>query len=203
MNWIKDNLVICAILCVILTALTWEFYLSERLQVSSNETAPIDTSTEQSAIEMDDHPPEHEKNQTNSTYYVDVKGEIQNPDVYQVDQSDRVIDVIEKAGGFNDEADTLSINLAERVYDEMVITVYPLGEENESVQAEPTHDRIRINIADQAELERLPGIGESKAQAILAYRDENGPFHSTADLENISGIGAKTVEQLEDYIQLP
>lgn len=55
-------------------------------------------------------------------------------------------------------------------------------------------DAININTADVAVLASLNGIGESKAKAIVAYRDENGPFQSVEDLANVKGIGARTVE---------
>lgn len=61
---------------------------------------------------------------------------------------------------------------------------------------------VNINTADQAELESLPGIGTVKAQAILAYRSQNGPFQSLEELLEVDGIGEKTLEKLKGYITI-
>ncbi len=64
------------------------------------------------------------------------------------------------------------------------------------------HHQIRVNInsANESELTTLPGIGPSKAQAIISYRDENGRFQTVEDLKNVSGIGDKTFEKLKEFI---
>src|SRR5699024_1789665 len=109
-------------------------------------------------------PTEHELKSTNEKLYVDLKGEVYQPGVYLVDPDDRVIDVIESAGGFTNDADENQINLAEKVYDAMVIYV-PSHADSEQlvVQSDANHGKIRINQASQAELEQLPGIGAAKA----------------------------------------
>lgn len=63
-------------------------------------------------------------------------------------------------------------------------------------------ERIPVNTADVYELDRLPGIGPAKAQAIVTYREEHGPFQSTDQLLEVSGIGQATLEGLLDYITL-
>jgi competence protein ComEA len=138
--------------------------------------------------------------------FVDVKGEVLSPGVYKVDESSRVQELIKLAGGFTNHADRNAINLAQRVKDEMVIYVPKLGESQMVWTGEGTQSNqsalININDADQAELETLPGIGPSKATAIIAYREENGFFKSIEDLRNVSGIGDKSLEKLKELITI-
>ena len=148
----------------------------------------------------------HEVNEEISTYLIDVKGQIQFPGVYEVTSDLRVHDVIILAGGFLDTANTNTINLAQKIQDEMVIYVPHLEEENqtfiENWSASQNEGKISINRATESELQTLPGIGPSKASAIIKYRDEFGKFNSIDELTNVSGIGSKTLENLRDYIEL-
>jgi len=142
---------------------------------------------------------------------VDVKGQIKQPGVYQANTGERVIDVISRAGGLTDQADQTQINFAEHVADEMVVYVPAKGEaadaiastmdnQNSTGSGSQEQGKININKADSTELQNLPGIGPSKAAAILEYRNTNGPFKTVEDLKNISGIGDKTFEKLKDLI---
>ncbi|GLO66639.1 helix-hairpin-helix domain-containing protein [Oceanobacillus kimchii] len=139
------------------------------------------------------------------SFVVDVKGAVQNPGVYTVKQNDRIHDVIELAGGFSVDADQSQVNLAQLVQDEMIIAVPKQGDQDTNISADmdKANEKIRINYASVQEIEQLPGIGPSKAEAIFQYREENGLFRELEDLLNISGIGEKTVESLKDYIQIP
>lgn len=142
---------------------------------------------------------------------VDVKGAVENPGVYEVRMDERVIDVIEKAGGLKEGADERKINFAQRVTDEMVLNIPLIGEEGEnmivSAGAGPTPTstsqeagKININTATSDELQNLPGIGPSKAEAIIAYREDSGLFQTIDDLKLVTGIGDKTLEKLQDFI---
>lgn len=133
---------------------------------------------------------------------VDVKGEVQQPGVYQVDQNARVHDVIELAGGFTKKANQLHVNLAQKVQDEMVIII-PNESSEESNTMGIANDKVRLNYASEAEIETINGIGPSKAQAIVKYREEHGLFKTIEDLLEISGIGEKTLENIRDQIQIP
>jgi competence protein ComEA len=108
---------------------------------------------------------------------VDVKGQIKLPGVYQANTSERVIDVISRAGGLTDKADQGQVNFAEHVQDEMIIYIPAKGEE--VLPSAPTggsqitnsgnqkESKININKADETELQNLPGIGPAKAAAII------------------------------------
>ncbi|MGE7919535.1 helix-hairpin-helix domain-containing protein [Viridibacillus sp. NPDC093762] len=152
---------------------------------------------------------------------VDVKGAVKNPGVYSLSADSRVIDAILLAEGYSKNADSVSINHAQRLQDEMVIYVPKIGEEPSeiqeiaSVQQSTTtpftqsgsggqtgsqSDKVNLNTADEAALMTLNGVGPSKAKAILSYRDDSGPFKMIEDLKNVSGIGDKTFENLRDFI---
>lgn len=163
-------------------------------------------------------------------FKVDIKGEIVNPGIYSLDASSRVIDVIEKAGGLTQNANTTVINLSKKITDEMVIIIYS----NEQVQnfsktkeveqqvqqnciqpdenslkndaciteSTNTSSKVSINNASLEQLQTLPGIGASKAQDIINYRTDNGPFQSIEDIKNVSGIGDAVFAKIKDYITL-
>ncbi|MBA2173530.1 helix-hairpin-helix domain-containing protein [Halobacillus locisalis] len=133
---------------------------------------------------------------------VDLKGEVVKPGVYVVKAGMRVDDVISMAGGMTGSADVTSINLAQLLQDEMVILVLPIGE-SAPTSASSASVFLPINQATKEEIEGLSGIGPSKAQAIVDYREEHGPFSSKEELLNISGIGEKTLEGMEDEIRIP
>lgn len=140
---------------------------------------------------------------------VDIKGEINEPGVYFMNNGDRLVDLIERAGGLTKNANEKSLNLAMKLTDEMVIVVpndkdETLDEyhiiENGTVD---NNDKLAINKASLEELTRLNGIGPKKAQAIIDYIEENGPFNTVDDILNVSGIGEKTLESFKDEIIVP
>ncbi|WP_416149294.1 helix-hairpin-helix domain-containing protein [Salipaludibacillus sp. HK11] len=137
---------------------------------------------------------------------VDIKGEVVKPGVYGVQSGERVHDAINKAGGFTEDANESSINLAERCYDEMVIYVPSFDEEDVNIMETTLkgnqQEGIVINQASATELTALPGIGPAKAEAIVAYREENGPFQTVEEIIQVPGIGEKTLEAIRDEIWL-
>lgn len=144
-----------------------------------------------------------ETQQENDTVIVDVKGAVKYPGVYEVASESRVNDVILKAGGLTDEANEQRVNLAEVVYDEMLIYVPTIDELLDDGMTLEQANKIRVNQATAEELQSLSGIGPAKAEAIIQYRDENGPFKAVEDLLNVPGIGQKTLENIVDNIQIP
>lgn len=178
-----------------------------------------------------------EENSGSLKVYVDIKGAVNNPGVYEIEEDKKVIDVVELAGGFTGQADTSMINLAKKVSDEMVIIIYTIDEvkkaqeentiikivDQECVCPEISNDAclkeevsknsddkdstsntetntININSATIEELLTLSGIGESKAKAIIEYREENGNFKNIEDIMNVPGIGEALYEKIKDNI---
>lgn len=145
-----------------------------------------------------------QRNETSNVIMVDVKGEVERPGVYEMREGQRVIDVIEQAGGLTSSADQTSVNLAMLLADEMVIYVATINDQQpQQVETMNESNKIRINVADIDELTQIPGIGEQKAKAIIQYREEHGYFNSAEDLLNISGIGEKTLERIQEFIMVP
>lgn len=155
---------------------------------------------------------ENQLEQEPQVMMVDVKGQIKLPGVYKATPGERIIDIIGRAGGLTEQADQSKINLSEHLRDEMVVYIPSLGEEGvlppissgggmaPSGGSGQTQGKININMADEAQLQNLPGIGPAKAAAIIEYRQSSGPFKAVEDLKNISGIGDKTFEKLKDLV---
>ena len=138
--------------------------------------------------------------------FVDIKGEVKKPGVYQMKAGDRVKDAIDAAGGLTAEADSQKVNLAQRVEDQMVIVVPKVGEEAEAIPAGATskevskEGKVNINTATVEELKTLKGVGEKKAEAIIEYRKKNGSFQTKEDLMKVRGIGKKLFESFQERI---
>ena len=155
-------------------------------------------------------PQEVEDKTTISTViYVDVKGEVHHPGVYQMKAENRVKDLIEAAGGFTPLADDHKLNLSQLLEDQMVIVVPKKGEEvNSELAQAPTSQKkevgkegkVNINTATVEELKTLKGIGEKKAEAIIEYRKKNGSFKNKEELMKVRGIGKKLYESFQERV---
>ena len=138
--------------------------------------------------------------------FVDIKGAVKNPGVYQMKVGDRVKDALDAAGGLTAEADSQKVNLAQRVEDQMVIVVPKVGEEAEAIPAgamskeASKEGKVNINTATVEELKTLKGVGEKKAEAIIEYRKKNGSFKTKEDLMKVRGIGKKLFESFQERI---
>ena len=147
--------------------------------------------------------------------YVDIKGEVLRPGVYEFSCESRIQEVIKKAGGFTEEADETKINLAQKISDQMQIIVPNLHSKQEdevteknsgkgsSSSTNSSHSKqgtVNINAATLEELQTIKGIGKKKAEAILQYRKEHGPFRTKEDLLQVKGIGKKALEAIESQV---
>ena len=138
--------------------------------------------------------------------FVDIKGAVKNPGVYQMKLGDRVKDALDAAGGLTGEADSQKVNLAQRVEDQMVIVVPKVGEEATEIPVGGTSKeaakdgKVNINTATVEELKTLKGVGEKKAEAIIEYRKKNGSFKTKEDLMKVRGIGKKLFESFQERI---
>ena len=124
-------------------------------------------------------------------FKVEVKGEVNNPGIYECNLDQSVNDILELAGLLND-ADLSAINLSAKVIPEMVIVVPKIKEEL----------KISLNAATLEELEELPGIGEAMALRIIEYRKNNNGFKSIEELMNVKGIGNAKFDKIKDQLSL-
>ena len=164
----------------------------------------ISTEPEPSEIPVDTEP---------ETIFVDVCGAVNRPGVYEIDTDSRVFQAIEAAGGLLPEAASAAVNQAQPVSDGQQIYV-PTQEEAEEGASpaviQPTESEngtessadgmVNINTADASALKSLSGIGDAKALAILAYREEHGSFSSIEEIMQVPGIKESTFSAIKDKI---
>ncbi|WP_332647341.1 helix-hairpin-helix domain-containing protein [Lysinibacillus sp. 54212] len=198
-----------SILCVIGLII---FLLSQD-EPAQTTFEPVSSIPEQQIIETNEKKPDEPVTAEPLKALVDVKGAVKYPGVYELTTEHRVVDAIEQAGGYVDKANPNAINHAQKLQDEMVIYIPLVGEDTEALETmitatgtpssqETSSGKVNLNKAEEAELTTLPGIGPAKAQAILAYRQENGGFKTIEDLKEVTGIGDKTFEKLKDSIDI-
>lgn len=167
----------------------------------SNRPAALSTTTEQGGYNE------------GHIWIVDVKGEVEAPGVYSLPQRSRVKDALEVAGGPTEDAHLDNINLAAMLADGMAVVIPSVhdstkgvggwsGMANSAWNSSSSSGKININTATLDELMQLPGVGESKASAILQYRQQHGSFRSLEELGEVKGIGPKLIEQLKPFAVL-
>lgn len=159
-----------------------------------------------------------EENVVPAKIMVHVTGQVKDQGVVLLDEGSRIVDAIEAAGGETDDADLAKLNLAYVLNDGEKIYVPSKSEQNEEIEYVTTSSGdttssgggsmsgnssiININTAGQAELMELPGIGESIANKIIAYREENGKFKTIEDIKNVPGIGDSKFANIKDMIKV-
>lgn len=213
----RDLKKIILILVLVSLLLGGTIYVIYRNDYSSEEIVDIFEESEKE-IEKNE---EISESENNKKVTVDIKGNVINPGVYEVDNISRVNDVIILAGGLTENADTSNINLAKIVSDEMTIIIYskeeviekfkqevcicncPYIENNACIDEESESDSlININTASLEELTTLPGVGDVKAETIIKYRTDNGKFNEINDLLKVDGIGEALFEKIKPYIKV-
>lgn len=150
--------------------------------------------------------------ETEEEIWIDLQGAVQRPGVYQLAPGSRMQEAVQLAGGLLPVAERRAVNLAQSVRDGEVVYVPRKDEWDEAAwkqsltepkgKGDSDQPTIAINKATAEELTSLPGIGEAKASAILAYREKNGPFQSKEEIMEVSGIGEKLFERMQDLISL-
>ena len=153
---------------------------------------------------------------TDSAVIKDIKvyvcGAVQRPDVYEISADSRIVDAVSAAGGFAIDAYPEAMNLAETVSDGSRIYV-PTKEEVDALAVvysdtgsgtggtmSDSTGRVNINTATLEELTTLPGIGDTRARAIIDYREQNGAFGNIEDIMKVTGIKEKSFSKIKDSI---
>lgn len=187
--------------------------VAELAQETVTSSGAVSTGTKKNS-QKEKAEPQTSSSEESEFLTVDVKGAVKNPGIYQLKKTSRINDAIQKAGGLTTDADSKSINLAQKLTDEAVVYVATMGENAASVSsntgqsstsgtsevASQKGNKVNLNTADLSELQTISGIGQKRAQDILDYREANGKFNSVDDLKNVSGVGAKTLEKLKEYV---
>ena len=200
-------IVICASLGLVLGGF---FLLKPVAQTPAKES---NLQTEVTTVSKDSASEKEEKSQKSETeevvekdlITVDVKGAVKSPGIYDLPVGSRINDAVQKAGGLTDNADSKSINLAQRISDEALVYV-PTKEEATSQDAHSNasntkeNKKVNLNKASLEELKQVKGLGAKRAQDIIDHRESNGKFKSVDELKKVSGIGAKTIEKLKEYV---
>jgi competence protein ComEA len=167
-------------------------------QKKSEETLTL----EAAEIDQGETHAEENKESTEDTehIFVYVCGAVNHEGVYELAKGSRVYEAIAMAGGFREDADARNVNQAEVLEDEERIYVPVVGEE---VPVEDKKDaRININKASKEELMTLPGVGESRAESIIKYREQQGAFQSIEEIMQVSGIKEGLFEKIKDFITI-
>lgn len=167
--------------------------------------------TGEEVLALSDEPQETEEKDTFpdheiSRIYVQVSGAVYKPGVYELSEGSRVFEAIALAGGVTEEADERLLNQAQPLSDGQMLYVYAEGEApEETVPREaqaPEDGRVNLNTASLEQLMELPGIGQAKAESILAFRKARGAFAKIEDVMEIEGIKEGVFSKIKDRIKV-
>ncbi|WP_409509004.1 helix-hairpin-helix domain-containing protein [Bacillus spizizenii] len=202
MNWLNQHkkAIILAASAAVFIAVIF-FLASGKNKEPMKQT--VSTETENTEVKQ-----EAFKDESNETIVIDIKGAVKHPGVYEMRTGDRLSQAIEKAGGTSEQADEMQVNLAELLQDGTVVYIPKRGEETAvqqgiggAIQSDGGKGAlVNINTATLEELQGISGMGPSKAEAIIAYREENGRFQTIEDITKVSGIGEKSFEKIKSSI---
>ena len=198
------------VICTCLGMLVGGFFLLKPApQTPVKETnlqAEVAAVSKDSSTEKDVKKEEKEEPLEQDLITVDVKGAVKSPGIYDLPVGSRVNDAVQKAGGLTEQADSKSLNLAQKVSDEALVYVPTKGEEasqqsgSGATSSTSKEKKVNLNKASLEELKQVKGLGGKRAQDIIDHREANGKFKSVDELKKVSGIGAKTIEKLKDYV---
>lgn len=170
---------------------------TDEVMSNNNETVEGNNVTLQQSVKVDER-----------TIVVEIKGEVIKPDVYTLKEGSIIKDLIDMAGGLNEEADLSNINRAKELQNHELIVIGNINNKNEvqdsvsQISNDIDDGLISINTASESELKQIPGVGDIKAKAIIEYREVNNGFKDLDEMKNIDGIGEKTFEKMKDNIKL-
>lgn len=168
-------------------------------EVKDSEEVSDDEVTDSSGISNNTKPSEE-------YVYVQLCGAVLNPGVYKILSGARIYEAVEEAGGLLEEADTRAVNMAKPVEDGLQIYIPAKDETHNGTITQDSENTqkglLNINEAAKDELMELPGIGETKAEAIITYRKEHGMIKDITELMNISGIKESVFSKIKDKIKV-
>lgn len=215
-------IIILGVLIIISLGIYFVYSKTDETQFFSYEDGIENTKDENNKSENNEL---NNKNEEKNKIVIDICGSIANEGILELDENSRISDAIEKAGGLKEGADLSQINLAFILSDGMKVyipnikdkesdnknedktNIYITKESGVNTIVETSENnnqisnmKININTADINELDKLPGIGDSTAQKIIDYRNENGKYNSIEDVKNVKGIGDSKFDKIKEFI---
>ena len=169
----------------------------------------VNTQEKEADVQGQDYDRQEEKKE--AEIVVHICGAVKQPGVYYLKEKQRLYEGIQKAGGFREDADEEYLNQAMVLEDGMKVVV-PTKEETAAVKEQEflindagvskkeQNGKVDLNTADEAQLCTLPGIGESRAKSIIAYREEHGAFETIEDVMKVPGIKEAAFEKIKNEI---
>lgn len=191
----KNKVIIFAVIAVIVSGL---LYGNARKNHGDTEYVTVKDTVMEDSVEKS----LQTVSETEKTIYVHVCGAVCNPGVYTGNEDMRVYEYVQLAGGLTQEADDSYINMAGKVSDGEKLYI-PDRIEAASLAAQADNEKqgkVNINTADVEKMMTLPGIGQSRAEAIIAYRNEQGAFESIEDIMKVAGIKEAAFAKIKDSI---
>ena len=221
----KNIKIICIILLILIVILIYVYTNKEEIGANyiNNTNNDFEELIENGSKEKNSNKnnskkeDEYIKEEKINRIIVHITGEVRKKGVVELEEGNRIIDAINKAGGATEKADLESVNLATKVEDGMQIRIpskeekITLKDEIKSQNSEKNTkeinnkeliEKIDINTATKKEFEKLPGIGDEMASRIIEYRNKNGKFSKISDLKNIKGIGDSKFNNIKEYIMV-
>ncbi|KRN34353.1 ComE operon protein 1 [Liquorilactobacillus mali] len=225
-----ENRKLCIIVFLVFLGLGGVFIIYTLKGDSSqdNELFNLSTSSSDTLISASSNTAVSSNLKNTAEISVDIKGAVKYPGVYSLKSGARVNEVVKKAGGLLENADNNQVNLALILQDQNVVYIPFEGEFSNSLTttvqssgdsmtsttnatsatnavestSETETQKYDINQVTKEELETIPGIGDKKAEQILAYRTEHGRINQLDELKDISGVGDKTFERFQMYLEV-
>ena len=193
--------VILALVCSLVVIIGGLFYFNQSKTEDYSGVSFSNTNSNEAVNKNEKTEEKHDEQ-----IFVDVKGAVKHPGVFETTKDKRVKDLIEEAGGLLEDADTSTLNLSQKVKDQMVIYVLKHGEKPKQISDGSTSssngDVININTANKEQLMKISGVGKTKAEAIISFREKNGDFKKKEDITKVRGIGKATFEKIKDKIEV-
>lgn len=158
-----------------------------------------------SSIESNSEDSKNDSEELQETIKIHILGEVNYNGILELNYGSRISDAIEKAGGLTGLADVSKINLAYILEDGEKLYIPSVNDEDDIeylISDNSKSTKVNINTAKIEELQNIPGVGPSIAQAIIDYRDENGKFEAIEDIKNVSGVGESKYKKMEEYIKV-
>lgn len=204
----KKQIIISVGIFILIVSCLIQFFLKPTTSSQKQNNLQV-LSQEESVKKL---PKDQAKQPVNQKGYVDLKGAVKKPGLYQIcPEKTRLFTIVKQAGGVLDDADLSTINLSQTLQDQLLIYIPKKGEvPKEAMVAantdtvSPNNDQVKINLnqATVEQLQTLNGIGPKKATQIIEFRQEKGAFKQLEDLKEVPGIGDKTFEQLSAYLSV-